>query len=144
MQRGDAMLGRGKVHIGWCVQGQGRWKENVGLEGVGMLIAVSMILDGVVVLCDWSVIVCKVLSRQHWFSRMARAHTVSRKPSTAKMVANIEIEDMAMEMTEMQGSYSGIDVQISLRSDERLGYREKSRPRRFMFGRVSQASAPIH
>lgn len=60
------------------------------------------------------------------------------------MVANIEIEDMAMEMTEMQGSYSGIDVQISLRSDERLGYREKSRPRRFMFGRVSQASAPIH
>ena len=97
------MLGSGEVQTGWCVQGQGRWKENVGFAGVEMWFAISMILDGVEVLCDWSVIVCRVLSCQHWFSKTVRAHTASRKPSTAKMAANIEIEDMTKGITEMQG-----------------------------------------
>lgn len=65
MQRGDWMLGRGGVQIGWCVQGQGRWKENTGLGLVGMPLAISIILDGVEVLWSWSVTVCKVLSDQH-------------------------------------------------------------------------------
>jgi hypothetical protein len=97
------MLGRGDVQIGWWVQGQGRWKENVGLEGVEIVSGISMILDAMEVLCDWTVIVCKVLSGQHWLSKMERAHVVSRKDRTAKTAENIENEDMTKAMTEMQG-----------------------------------------